>query len=213
MYGREWVGLCNSGWLSFYDYFQRIGWTPGDQKSWDGFKQLSETLRLGVWDMVCLTDVVLVSLRPAFATKDDGGRLHNATGPAVQFGDGYAQYWYHGVLTPAWVIEEPERITAKLVMEEKNVEVRRVMVEVMGKERFLAGADAKQIDAVTDRGGAKCRLIEIPIGGREPLVYTEVTCPSTGKIIYERVPGTIRTYAAARQWAFDYTEDSTIKET
>jgi hypothetical protein len=43
---------------------------------------------------------------------------------------------------PAWVIEEPERLTVGVVDRETNQEVRRCMIEIIGLDRHLLEAGA-----------------------------------------------------------------------
>jgi hypothetical protein len=56
-------------------------------------------------------------------------RLHNATGPAIQYRDGWKVHAWHGRLVPAWVIEEP---TADRIAAEPDAEVRQCAIEVAG---------------------------------------------------------------------------------
>ncbi len=46
---------------------------------------------------------------------------------------------------PEKAILQPEEITAEQVMEERNAEVRRSLIEIMGKERFLFLSKAEEI--------------------------------------------------------------------
>src|SRR5690606_38186617 len=50
---------------------------------------------------------------------------------------------------------EPEKITAKQVLAEKNAELRRVMIERMGYLRFSEEVGAKELDQDTDAGGRR----------------------------------------------------------
>src|ERR1043165_2347762 len=43
----------------------------------------------------------------------------------------------HGVHVPRHVVEEPQRITAKEILMEQNLEIRRVLLERFGPRRYL----------------------------------------------------------------------------
>lgn len=60
-------------------------------------------------------------------------RLHNASGPAITYADGWGLYFWHGVRVEPWVIESP---TAERVLSERNVEVRRCAAESLGWDRL-----------------------------------------------------------------------------
>ena len=98
-------------------------------------------------------------------------------------------YFWHGVFVPAFVVVKPEWITTKHVLSEENVEVRRVMIERMGMERFLQEAGASEIHK-HDMGD----LFSIDLPKDDPegvLRAVRVKDPSTGRIYFLRVPPTI----------------------
>jgi hypothetical protein len=103
---------------------------------------------------------------------------------------------------PAFVVVKPEWITAKHVLSEENVEVRRVMIERMGMERFLLEAGASEIHK-HDMGD----LFSIDLPKDDPegvLRAVRVTDPSTGRIYFLRVPPTISRADDAVAWTFGF---------
>ncbi|TWU17851.1 DUF6745 domain-containing protein [Allorhodopirellula heiligendammensis] len=94
---------------------------------------------------------------------------------------------------------EPDKITSKQVLAEKNAELRRVMIERMGYLRFSQEVDAKELDEDTDAGG-KRQLLKIEMGDDEPLVGLACRCPSTDRQYFLRVPPTIETCHQAAAW-------------
>lgn len=59
---------------------------------------------------------------------------------AVKYRDGFGVYAWHGRRIPqthAWLIEQPEKITATSIDEEHNAEMRRIMLERLGMERYI----------------------------------------------------------------------------
>src|SRR5574341_1038533 len=89
--------------------------------------------------------VVFVCERPARQAVDGQGRLHHETGPAILCRDGWPVYAWHGVRVSADVIEHPETITPEAIQAEANAEVRRVMIERMGWERWLVASGAQPV--------------------------------------------------------------------
>ncbi|ADV65761.1 DUF6745 domain-containing protein [Deinococcus maricopensis] len=106
---------------------------------------------------------------------------------------------WRGVRIDAHVAFHPERITAAEVLAQPNAEVRRVMMERMGAERFLQEAGAEELDRDHDAGGER-RLLRVNLPNDEPFVAVSVACPSTGRAYVLRVPPTIRTAHAASAW-------------
>jgi hypothetical protein len=82
-------------------------------------------------------------------------RLHNGTGPAVAFPDGWTVHSWHGTRVPSWVVTEPR---ADRIAQESNVEVRRSAIERLGWEAFIADAGLTLVDTANDPGNPGCQL-------------------------------------------------------
>src|SRR5574341_1532136 len=89
--------------------------------------------------------VVFVCEHPARQAVDGQGRLHHETGPALLCRDGWPVDRWHGVRVSADVIERPDTITPSTIQAEANAEVRRVMIERMGWERWLVASGAQPV--------------------------------------------------------------------
>ncbi len=109
---------------------------------------------------------------------------------------------------PAHVVTAPETITAREVLTEQNLELRRVMLERMGAERFFREANPEVMDQDQDPGGPR-QLLRIRFGSGEDLVCVAVQCPSTGRAYLLRVPPTMQTCRQAVAWTagFDNPDD------
>lgn len=106
---------------------------------------------------------------------------------------------WRGVPIDRRIAFEPETITAPEVLGTVNAELRRVMLERMGYEAFMLGADAQELDRDTDPGGER-RLLRVPLVGDEDIVCISVFCPSTGRQYLIRVPPLVRTCRSAAAW-------------
>ena len=90
-------------------------------------------------------NICWISERHNILTQDGQGRLHNTLGPACAYPDGWAIYAIHGIRVPQWIVEEPKKITVTKINEEKNVEIRRVMVEQYGEDHYITDSGMKAI--------------------------------------------------------------------
>jgi hypothetical protein len=110
-----------------------------------------------------------------------------------------ARLRWRGIPVEPRVAFQPQSITAAEVLATPNVELRRVLLERMGYERFLAAAGARVLDVDEDPGGER-QLLTLPLRGDEPLVCVAVRCPSTGRRYVIRVPPQTRTCRQAVAW-------------
>lgn len=200
------LGLVCFAWTAYYSYLAResTGWrNPLSPATRAALEPWFELLEAGVWDACLLSDVACVMPAPTFHGFDESGRLHAPEGPSISWPDGTRAHHMHGMRFPRHVVEEPMRITAAEIMEERNSEIRRVMLEKMGIGRFLNESNAHVLDQDTDGRGMPRRLLAQRLWGwAEISVYVEVTCPSTGHVYYLRVPPETRSCAQAVAWTF-----------
>lgn len=161
------------------------------------------------------SNTCLVSDRPVEVSTDEEGRLHSETGASMIHSDGFSVYSWHGINIPDYVIEEPERITTREVEKEGNIEIRRVLLERYGVERYLQDTHAELIHS--DGYGD---LFRKEIRNDEPLVMVKVVNSTpefdgTYKDYFIRVPPTMKTAEEAVAWSggfekgsFDYLAES-----
>lgn len=116
-------------------------------------------------------DMVLCCENPLVVKRDERDRLHSAEGPALVYGDGWGIWAWHGVRVLKDVIEHPERLHIADIETEENAEVRRVMIERMGWERFIREAALRPLHS--DDWGTLYRK-ELA-GDPEPLMLVKVT--------------------------------------
>jgi hypothetical protein len=115
---------------------------------------------------------------------------------------------WRGVPISGQAAFHPETLSAAAVLKENNAEIRRVLLERMGYERFVAEAQATTLDEDADPGGAR-RLLQVPLADDEPLVCLAVLDPSTGRQYLIRVPPAMQTCHQAAAWiaGFDNPDD------
>ncbi|HEY7617500.1 MAG TPA: hypothetical protein VH744_11900, partial [Terriglobales bacterium] len=147
------------------------------------------------------SNICWVSERHHILARDERGRLHCVDGPACAYPDGWAIYAWHGVRVPAHVIEQRDKLTIKQIISEQNTEVRRVMRNLYGTERFMRDAGAQEVDRA-DKHGARLLAIQLP-GDPVEIRVMELTCPSTGNKYMERVPPDVRSAIEGLSWRFN----------
>ncbi|MES2692765.1 MAG: hypothetical protein V4773_04775 [Verrucomicrobiota bacterium] len=106
---------------------------------------------------------------------------------------------WRGVTVSERVVFAPQTIPAAEILAEPNAEVRRVMLDQCGLDRFLAEAHATIRDEDRDAGGVR-QLLVVEMPGDEPLVCVLVHCPSTARRYLIRVPPATRTCHEAVAW-------------
>jgi len=92
----------------------------------------------------------IVSDRPEVLTVDDRNRPHGENGPSHRWRDGWSLWHWHGVAIPEaqrHIIEQPERITVDEIQAETNAEIRRVMIERYGYDRYIRDAGLTLVDS------------------------------------------------------------------
>ena len=189
----------DASWLAFYRYFKEVLQLDDQTRKLAGLWELAQ----GAGWALPHANICWVSERHNVLVRDDRGRLSNLAGPACAYPDGWAIYAVHGVRVPADVIETAaDKFTRERILEEPNAEIRRVLIERVGHERFLSLTEAKPIH--DDRCG---KLYRINLPNDEPIVLIEVvnsTPEPEGyfKHYFLRVPPQIATAREAVAWTF-----------
>jgi hypothetical protein len=99
----------------------------------------------------------------------------------------------------------PETIGARDVLSQSNAELRRVMLERVGLDRFFEEVHPEVLDKDRDAGGER-KLLRVQMADDEPLVCVLVHCPSTGRRYLLRVPPTMRTCRQAIAWTAGFAD-------
>lgn len=123
----------DSGWVSFYDYFQHIGVLEKEDTE---FNTVKDFIYSGVWATIMFDTLVICIARPKLVAVDEKGNLHSDNGPAIAFDDGYKEYAWHGTWVTEQLIMNPDTITAEQINNEKNSEISRAIAERLGWEKY-----------------------------------------------------------------------------
>lgn len=141
--------------------------------------------------------------KPIRLERDEQGRLHSTDGMCIHYRDGWGFYAWHGTRCSEKLILHPEQITREEWMNERNLEIRRLMQERIGNERFVEMLGGRCIDQ-----GRRADLIEVKLRDDPEKVarFVRVKDTSTERVYYLRVPPTFDKADEALAWTFGLEE-------
>ena len=198
------AGQHDLSWLGPYEYVANVL----------GLRAETEALR-GLWQLAMNTgwfqphaQTCWLAERPDLLRGDASDRLHDASGPALRFPDGWSVWAWKGVESPSWIIERPHEITLDAIDAVSNVQVRRCMIEIMTPQRFVALGGAARV--AEDETGVLWRrrwrtsdnwaAVEV-INGTPEL-------DGTHKHYFLQVPPNLGTAREAVAWTYGLTADA-----
>ncbi len=151
--------------------------------------------------------VAILTERPTALHRDNLGRLHYGEGPALSYPDGWSLFAWRGMPIPPEVAARLPELTIPEIQAEENAEVRRVMLEYFGFDRYLRESGASELHR--DETGVLWR-VDLP--GDEPLVMVGVVNSTpepdgSYRTYFLRVPPRTRTARAGVAWTFGLTEE------
>lgn len=82
----EYFNYSDFGWTAFYSYFRQIGILKHEK-----FEKWEAALKSNIFEIYTYENVCIVVKPPVSIRKNDTGLLHNPSGPAIVFPDGYCQ--------------------------------------------------------------------------------------------------------------------------
>jgi len=175
--------IGDHGWVSFYDFFTRIGETKDED-----FNKYCEFVSSGVYSMLQFEDFCFVCPMPTLISRNADNVPHSAAGPAMQWGDGQGVYFWNGVKVDSRWIINPDSIDKEEILKEDNAEQRRVIREILGGETYYERTFGKDglvlLDEDDDDQGFPMKLWETkepdPIIRRK-VQFVVVIDPSTGR--------------------------------
>ncbi|MFK4599779.1 DUF6745 domain-containing protein [Streptomyces pristinaespiralis] len=183
------LGQHDAAWLAAFD---------GRSDRLTGLARVAE--HAGWWWP--FENAVVICERPLRLHRDEAGRLDNGDGPALVFPDGFALYAWRGMPVPAEFLRELTALTPERIRDEENAELRRVMLEYYGYDRYLAESGAQPVHR--DETGI---LWRIALADDEDVVMVEVVNSTpepdgSHRTYWLRVPPTTRTAREGVAWTF-----------
>lgn len=185
------LGQHDAPWLGLFAHLGRL----------DGLRGLAAVAAEAGWWWP-YENLVIVTQRPAELHREESGRLHRGDGPALAYPGGFELHAWRGMPMPADFTATLGTLSLERIGQERNAELRRVMLEVYGFDRYLADTGATPVDR--DVMGV---LWRINLPGDEPVVMVEVVNATpepdgTRRTYWLRVPPRTRTAREAVAWTF-----------
>ena len=204
--GSLWPGWC--AWRLFFIDMCALDVDPHIAKLCDTWEDLSTGA--GWWwphKQFCI-----VAPRHDHISRDERGRLHSATGPALLYPDGWAIWSWHGVRVPREWIEDPENIDPTTALNHPNVEQRRCAAEILGWDRVLAKLPTRTIDR--DRDPMVGELLEVDLPDSPRQQFLRVLCGTGRTFVLPCVHNRMKTAleANAASWGENGIDPSLVRD-
>ena len=145
---RNWSRLWNggnqwAGWLSYLTFFRDV--PKLELAEYAAFRDYEMAgIHAGPRSMHSM--FWIASGFPEFIRIDERNRPHCLTGPSHRWADGRQLYYVNGTRVPRDMIEDRTSITISRIDAEANTEMRRIMIELYGVERYMRDAGAQLVD-------------------------------------------------------------------
>lgn len=193
-------GPHDAHWLAFYQAFLEFGFEEVKK-----LVPLMDLAKVAGW-FYPFDELCILTPNPIHLAFDAENRLHDENRKAVEYPDGWGLYVWHGIVIPddkKHVIEDPSKITVTELETESNIEVRRVMMDRYGYERYIV--DSKAALVQEDKWG---QLFRKEVEGDEAVCMVRVrnSTPEpdgTTKHYFLRVPEDTKTAHEGIAWTFD----------
>jgi hypothetical protein len=203
--GEGLAGPCQQALLDVIYGQHDAAWLGAFDEAEPGLAGLAQVARNAGW-WWAFENVAILSDRQNEVHRDNLGRLHRGDGPALSYPDGFGLHSWRGMPIPPEVAEELPHLTVERIQTETNAEVRRVMLEHFGFDRYLRDSGASKQHS--DEYGI---LWRVNIPGDEPLVMVEVINSSpepdgSFRTYFLRVPPQTSTARGGVAWTFGLTE-------
>ena len=164
----QYFGLGFEYWLSFYEYFKKIGIIIEDEEE---FEKYVRPYKIGkIWSIQYFENFVFICRLPKKVNRDSSNSLHSTTEAAVQwYGSDYLTgkrdlHFIHGVYfeREEWKKIVDNKISVIELLKMKNKEKQRAALSIYSIEKLIEELDAKEIDIYKNpRDGNEITLYEI----------------------------------------------------
>ena len=185
-------GQHDVSWLAFYDYFNNELGLKKQTAKLTGLWNISQA---GGWWWP-FKGAVIMTDRPCALHRDGNGRLHNESGMALEYRDGWGIYAIGGVRVDEQIVLHPETQTVEQIKKEGNAEIKRIRIERFGWDKYLAAIEATVID---HRHNPLENTAEALVRAADGMTVLLPTC-KTGRMFALEVPPNTRTCEEAQNY-------------
>lgn len=156
-HGLCWYGQQDADWVAYYQVCQRVLGIPYHERDAEQLELWATIARSCGWWWPREGRCVIAERPLAIRTEavDDQLRLHDDSGPAVVFPDGWSVHCWHGTRVPGWAVVNP---TVEKIAAERNIETRRCAIEQLGWPDYIDQAGLRLLGRAPDPGNPGCEL-------------------------------------------------------
>ena len=195
----SWRGQQDLYWIAFYKFCAAIG-VKYNSDAADKLDIMHEIGLSCMW-WYSFDGLIIACERPSTVALNTRAVLHNDTGPAIAFRDGWKIYAVNGHRVPGWIIETPDQITVEKIDAETNLETRRIMIEKFGSVRYVIEGGGVLIDDDPQHG----KLWRRDRQGDSPILMLQVRNPTvepdgTVREFFLRVHPECRPFRSRDKW-------------
>lgn len=122
--GLSCYGQFDAGWHAFYEYLEP--YLPDKISKLEPQRKIAKN---GHWWWP-FENAAIMCERPLCIHVDGEGRLHNISGAAMAYPDGFEIYCYHGTQVPEDAINHPERITPAVIANQQDSSLKKALNEL-----------------------------------------------------------------------------------
>lgn len=199
-------GQHDAGWLSFYAFMREV---VGLREQTEKVTGLIALARCAGWAMP-YENACHVSERHSVLKRDNSGRLHCLTGPAVAYPDGWGVYAVRGVRVPKEWIEKRETLDPMIALTDPNLERRAAAATIIGWDKVLEKLSPTVVDTETSEQYDYGQLLRVDLPDEPGQQFLKVLC-ATGRTMVLRVPPNMRTAREANAWTNGFDSPSEFK--
>ena len=128
---------------------------------------------------------------------DEKLQYHCETGPSIHWENGLELWYIHGVAVNEKIVKTPEKLTKKDWLNEKNMEVKRIIQDRMPDFPQTIGGKSVKTDAL-----GELLQVDLENDPEKTARYVKMKDTSTDRIYYLRVPPKIKTPTEGIAWSF-----------
>ena len=197
----SYINYSDFGWLSFYDFFKN------ETAVLDIFKNVLEKIIFFVdssFVSIQLENFCIVSKYPSFISRNSENELHNLSGYAISFDDGYGQHYINGRFLNAEIFQQiiEEKYSFEDFIKEPNEETKSTILSLI-KEKFgdeklfrFISSNLQEIDTFVDKKdeiylqnttkGMNIGVYTLFKGiiNNNDLAFVRCYCPSTDRMFF-----------------------------
>lgn len=133
-------GNADAGYYGFYEAFRRAKLLPDDHD----YAPLTALAK--VCGSVSFYVDFCILMDRYEELHLDGDQLHNDSGPAIKFRDGFSIWSIDGVPVNEKIVMNPQDQTAEEMRSEQNLEVKRIRITRYGWDKYFELVGAEELD-------------------------------------------------------------------